>query len=123
MKVQSNLNINKKALDENPSKKYIFLEDYQNVKKDSVLNGKENYDGSSIIFSLNVNEIPNNSSNPLYLIHVPYGAGHNIVKLITDQNLVNKDVAPETFLQKHKNHLLIIGAVVLGYLAYKKFKK
>jgi hypothetical protein len=29
----------------------------------------------------------------------------------------------ETFLQKHKNHLLIIGALFLGYLAYKKFNK
>jgi hypothetical protein len=37
--------------------------------------------------------------------------------------LPSTDVAPETFFQKHKNHLLIIGAVVLGYLAYKKFKK
>ena len=35
----------------------------------------------------------------------------------------NKDVAPQTFLQKHKNHLLILGALVLGYLAYKKFNK
>ena len=31
--------------------------------------------------------------------------------------------ANETFLQKHKNHLLIAGALVLGYFAYKKFKK
>jgi hypothetical protein len=30
---------------------------------------------------------------------------------------------PQTFLQKHKNHLLIVGALVVGYLAYKKFKK
>ena len=30
---------------------------------------------------------------------------------------------PQGFLEKHKNHLLILGALVLGYLAYKKFKK
>ena len=30
---------------------------------------------------------------------------------------------PQSFLQKHKNHLLIAGALVLGYFAYKKFKK
>lgn len=33
------------------------------------------------------------------------------------------ELAPQTFLQKHKNHLLILGALVLGYLAYKKFNK
>jgi hypothetical protein len=27
-----------------------------------------------------------------------------------------------TFLEKHKNHLLIAGALVLAFLAYKKFK-
>jgi hypothetical protein len=27
-----------------------------------------------------------------------------------------------TFLQKHKNHLLIAGGLVLAFLAYKKFK-
>jgi hypothetical protein len=32
-------------------------------------------------------------------------------------------VSEATFLQKHKNHLLILGALVLGYLAYKKFNK
>jgi hypothetical protein len=34
-----------------------------------------------------------------------------------------KVVSNESFLQKHKNHLLIAGALVLGYLAYKKFNK
>jgi len=29
----------------------------------------------------------------------------------------------QSFLEKHKNYLLIAGAVVLGFLAYKKFKK
>lgn len=35
----------------------------------------------------------------------------------------NADVAPQTFLEKHKNHLLIAGALVLGYFVYKKFNK
>ena len=34
-----------------------------------------------------------------------------------------KSNANETFIQKHKNHLLIAGAIVLGYFAYKKFIK
>ena len=35
----------------------------------------------------------------------------------------NTDVAPQTFLEKHKNHLLILGGLVIAYLAYKKFNK
>jgi hypothetical protein len=35
----------------------------------------------------------------------------------------NTGLASQTFLQKHKNHLLIAGALVIGYLAYKKFNK
>lgn len=33
------------------------------------------------------------------------------------------DVTPETYLQKNKTNLLIAGVLVLGYFAYKKFKK
>ena len=40
---------------------------------------------------------------------------------VTEQTLAN--ASGESFLQKHKTHLLIIGAVVIGYFAYKKFKK
>jgi hypothetical protein len=40
-----------------------------------------------------------------------------------DNSKGGADLAPETFLQKHKNHLLIVGALVLGYFAYKKFNK
>lgn len=32
------------------------------------------------------------------------------------------EVVPQTFIQKNKNDLLIAGAIVLGYFAYKKFK-
>ena len=32
-------------------------------------------------------------------------------------------VREQTFLQKNKTNLLILGALVLGYLAYKKFNK
>ena len=45
-------------------------------------------------------------------------------KIIKNSNSSNgTDVSGETFIQKHKNHLLIVGALVLGYLAYKKFNK
>jgi hypothetical protein len=42
--------------------------------------------------------------------------------IVIDQSLLPTQVN-QTFLQKHKNHLLIAGALVLGYLAYKKFNK
>ena len=41
---------------------------------------------------------------------------------VTEQTLTT-DVAPPTFFEEHKNHLLLVGALVLGYLAYKKFNK
>jgi hypothetical protein len=42
--------------------------------------------------------------------------------LDSDSNQSTK-LDSQSFLQKHKNHLLIIGAVVIGYFAYKKFNK
>jgi len=33
------------------------------------------------------------------------------------------DIVNETFIEKNKTNLLIAGAIVLGYFAYKKFKK
>ena len=50
---------------------------------------------------------------------------------LNEQNAINQqnnltsstNVAPETSLQKNKNNLLIIGVLVLGYFAYKKYKK
>ena len=48
------------------------------------------------------------------------------LELSTDQSSAstqNTGLDSQTFIQKHKNHLLIAGALVLGYLAYKKFNK
>ena len=39
---------------------------------------------------------------------------------VIEQALTSKG---QSFFQQHKNHLLIIGAVVIGYFAYKKFNK
>ena len=40
-----------------------------------------------------------------------------------EKALTSADVVPQTFLEKNKTNLLILGALVLGYLAYKKFNK
>ena len=42
--------------------------------------------------------------------------------VLKEQNLTT-DASGETFLQKNKNHLLILGGLVIAYLAYKKFNK
>ena len=42
--------------------------------------------------------------------------------VVTEQTLTT-DASGESFLQKHKTNLLILGGLVLGYLAYKKFNK
>jgi hypothetical protein len=36
---------------------------------------------------------------------------------------VPNEYLTQSFIQQHKNHLLIAGALVLGYFAYKKFNK
>lgn len=42
---------------------------------------------------------------------------------LTPKLILETRLNPQGFLEKHKNHLLILGALVLGYLAYKKFNK
>jgi hypothetical protein len=48
------------------------------------------------------------------------------LELLTDESSAstqNTGLDLQTFLQKHKNHLLIAGLLVIGYFAYKKFNK
>jgi len=57
-----------------------------------------------------------------------YILGYNADKVDDSTPLTSKAtlmtrLTPQGFLEKHKNHLLILGALVLGYLAYKKFNK
>jgi hypothetical protein len=39
---------------------------------------------------------------------------------VTEQTLSSTG---QTFFQKHKNHLILVGVLVLGYFAFKKFNK
>jgi hypothetical protein len=44
--------------------------------------------------------------------------------IVTDDQKEQQSAnAQQPFLEKHKNHLLLLLAVVAGYFAYKKFKK
>jgi hypothetical protein len=58
----------------------------------------------------------NTKWNGQAVFEVPY-------TVIEEQTLTNTDINTQSFLQKHKNHLLILGGLVLGFFAYKKFKK
>jgi len=42
---------------------------------------------------------------------------------LTSKLILETRLKPISFLQKNKTNLLIVGALVLGYLAYKKFNK
>jgi hypothetical protein len=58
-----------------------------------------------------------------FIVHIPV----EYLTILNDDgtpfNTSITDNTSQTFLQKHKNHLLIAGALVLGYFAYKKFNK
>jgi hypothetical protein len=41
---------------------------------------------------------------------------------VKNSNSENTVLAPQSFIEKNKTNLLIAGAIVLGYFAYKKFK-
>jgi hypothetical protein len=70
-----------------------------------------------------------NTSAPLTSFSLSPSSDIKELTSVTEQNglginnLNSKDVAPQTFLEKNKTNLLIVGVLVLGYFAYKKFKK
>ena len=75
-----------------------------------------------------VNRFPEkNPSQPIdmNLLNKQYQDALNEQNAINQQNNLTSstNVAPETSLQKNKNNLLIIGVLVLGYFAYKKYNK
>ena len=81
----------------------------------------DSFTGLTLSLSSDKKQVISNMGN--FTIGIPV---ENLTILNDDGTPVNtssKDLAPESFLQKHKNHLLIAGALVLGYLAYKKFNK
>jgi hypothetical protein len=77
--------------------------------------------GISLTLSSDKKQVISNQGN--YSVTIPV---ENFTIMNDDGTSVNTsstDLAPESFLQKHKNHLLIAGALVIGYFAYKKFNK
>jgi hypothetical protein len=100
--------------------KYTLIKDFnytvygvgrqdKTIKKGETFDGIETEDG--IVISLN-------GSNPS-----DYKKEKVYPDMISSYLTVPKEYLTQSFLQKHKNHLLIVGVLVVGYLAYKKFKK
>lgn len=79
------------------------------------------------IFLSNVRDVKNNKYYSKNLELVPDDAQITLdknIKVLKSNNLgLTTDISEQTFLQKHKTNLLIIGVLVLGYFAYKKYKK
>jgi len=131
--------------------KYIFKEDFEAntrvVKRKGVGDYTENIDYITLIYKFKKGDvfegekIPTNSgvetgSTPRYNVKITTPEalkedgtkfdGKSIFEVpnsVVTEQILTTDVSGETFLQKHKNHLLIVGVLVLGYLAYKKFNK
>jgi len=118
--------------------KYVFNQDYEAIGTNPIDNNLTDqssyklkhqfkkgdvFDGRKI--SIGENQ---NSTKSQYIIEINSDY-HNLNEDGSFSNLKGIFQVPEnivseqTFLQKHKNHLLIAGALVLGYLAYKKFNK
>jgi hypothetical protein len=81
----------------------------------------DSFTGMTLSLSSDKKQVISNMGN--YRVTIPV---ENFTIMNDDGTPVNTsstDVASQTFLQKHKNHLLIAGALVIGYFAYKKFNK
>jgi len=122
----------------NLTKKYVFNQDYEAKGTNPIDNSRTDqrsyklkhqfkkgdvFDGSKIEIGSN-----QNSTKSQFIIEINSDY-HNLNEDGSFSNLKGIFQVPETvvneqtFLQKHKNHILIVGALVLGYFAYKKFNK
>ena len=100
----------------------VFTEQIEKISKKST--GKKGF-----YYDIKIPIQTSNTSAPLS----PYSLYPNadIKELTSDteqkglgtDNPNSKDVAPQTFLDKNKTNLLILGGLVIAYLAYKKFNK
>jgi hypothetical protein len=83
---------------------------------------QNNFDnGSKDEPSITIEKVSENTPVTLDAKIIPKNVSSNQSMQNISSGITN--VVPETFLQKHKNHLLILGGLVLGYLAFKKFNK
>jgi hypothetical protein len=100
--------------------KYTFVKDYSytsygiepiphTITKGQSFDGIETANG--IVISLNGSNPSDYSKEVLY------------PDMPSSYLEVPKEYLTQSFFQQHKNHLLILGAIVIGYFAFKKFNK
>ena len=54
---------------------------------------------------------------------IPLDAVEEVDSASVADNSNSKDVSGKSFLQNYKSQLILVGALVIGYFAYKKFNK
>ena len=54
---------------------------------------------------------------------IPLDAVEEVDSASVVDNSNSKDVSGKSFLQNYKSQLILVGALVIGYFAYKKFNK
>jgi len=121
--------------------KYIFKEDFEAntrvVKRKGVGDYTENIDYITLIYKFKKGDIFEGKKIPVNAGANPEAKKYDIQ--ITTPKSIKFDgsdyvgqatyqiddslVSEATAFQKNKTNLLIVGALVLGYLAYKKFNK
>jgi hypothetical protein len=129
--------------------KYVFKEDYEAKGTNFINNEPNSPKMANFMLSYSFKKgdvfegekIPTNSgvesgSTPRYNVNIFTSEaskvdgtkfeGKSIFEVpeiaVTEQTLAT-DASGETFLEKNKTNLLIVGALVIGYFAYKKFNK
>jgi len=100
--------------------KYTFIKDFNYTvygvgRQDLTIKKGETFDGieteNGIVISLDGSNASDYKNEKLY------------PDMISSYLTVPKEYLTQTFLEKNKTNLLIVGVLVLGYLAYKKFNK
>ena len=113
--------------------RWIYLT--KKLKKGEIIEGgitTENstfvHKGESIAFkTLGATTTQGVPYSDLALLYIPVGNDGALEEIDDKGNVINKYKAnfltDPAFMEKHDYRLLIVGALVLGYLAYKKFYK
>ena len=97
----------------------VFTEQLEKISKKST--GKKGF-----YYDIKIPIQTSNTSAPLTSYSLNPNSDIKELGVVTESDDNSKggtDLAQQTFLQKHKNHLLILGGLVIAYLAYKKFNK
>jgi hypothetical protein len=117
--------------------KYVFKEDFEAIGTNTSDESRSDFRSIKLKHKFKKGEVFEGKIIPINAGANPEAKAYN-VEIITPNNFTGDErfvmyngvfqvpervVSKQTFLQKHKNHLLIVGALVIGYLAYKKFNK